>query len=302
MAKQRSKKQTGLGKGLGALIGQTEQSFQQVLEERNKKSETVMDLKIDEVSPNKDQPRKEFDEEKLEELANSIKEHGILQPIIVIKKEDPDYYMIVAGERRWRAAQIAGLKTIPALVRKTQADLVLQHSLIENIQRENLSPLEEAEAYQKLMKDYQFTQEELAEKLGKSRPSIANSLRLNRLPVLVKKELASGKITAGHARALLSLAKAADQEIACKKIIEDGLSVRQTEILVNRLQEKKAKSRREYKLDPASKLGIIRVETDLSKLLGTRVRLKDRSGKGKIEISYSSNDELDRLIEILKGQ
>lgn len=302
MAKQTNKKQTGLGKGLSALIGQTEHSFKQELGERNKQSESVIYLKVDEVSPNKDQPRKEFDQEKLQELADSIKEHGILQPIIVVKKENPDYYMIVAGERRWRAAQIANLKTIPALIRKTGSDMILQHSLIENIQRENLSPLEEAEAYQKLMEDYQFTQEALAEKLGKSRPSIANSLRLIRLPESIRKDLAAGKITAGHARAILSLEKLADQELVCKKIIEEGLSVRQTELLVSRLQDKKPKAKLKYTLDPAYKLSIKKVETDLSKLLGTRVKLKDKAGKGKIEINYNSNDELDRLLEILKGE
>lgn len=302
MAKQTNKKQTGLGKGLSALIGQTEHSFKQELGERNKQSESVIYLKVDEVSPNKDQPRKEFDQEKLQELADSIKEHGILQPIIVVKKENPDYYMIVAGERRWRAAQIANLKTIPALIRKTGSDMILQHSLIENIQRENLSPLEEAEAYQKLMEDYQFTQEALAEKLGKSRPSIANSLRLIRLPESIRKDLAAGKITAGHARAILSLEKLADQELVCKKIIEEGLSVRQTELLVSRLQDKKPTAKLKYTLDPAYKLSIKKVETDLSKLLGTRVKLKDKAGKGKIEINYNSNDELDRLLEILKGE
>ena len=180
--------------------------------------------------------------------------------------------------------------------------MILQHSLIENIQRENLSPLEEAEAYQKLMEDYQFTQEALAEKLGKSRPSIANSLRLIRLPESIRKDLAAGKITAGHARAILSLEKLADQELVCKKIIEEGLSVRQTELLVSRLQDKKPKAKLKYTLDPAYKLSIKKVETDLSKLLGTRVKLKDKAGKGKIEINYNSNDELDRLLEILKGE
>lgn len=296
MANKSNKKQTGLGKGLGALLGQTEQQFKQEYQTVEK----VVNLNIDEISPNKEQPRKEFDSEKISELADSIKENGVLQPIIVIKKENPDYYMIIAGERRWRASREAGLKTIPSIIRKMEEHLVLQHSIIENIQRENLNPVDEAMAYQQLMDQYNFTQEEMAKKLGKSRSAIANMLRLNRLPAEVSKELADGTITIGHARCLLALPSIEDQIDACETILQEEMNVRQTEKYIKSLLEPTKKTKKSKNRLNAYLLNIKKIEDELSKSLGTKVKLKDKQGKGLIQINYSDNDELERILEILK--
>lgn len=278
MANKSNKKQTGLGKGLGALLGQTEQQFKQEYQTVEK----VVNLNIDEISPNKEQPRKEFDSEKISELADSIKENGVLQPIIVIKKENPDYYMIIAGERRWRASREAGLKTIPSIIRKMEEHLVLQHSIIENIQRENLNPVDEAMAYQQLMDQYNFTQEEMAKKLGKSRSAIANMLRLNRLPAEVSKELADGTITIGHARCLLALPSIEDQINACETILQEEMNVRQTEKYIKSLLEPTKKTKKSKNRLNAYLLNIKKIEDELSKSLGTKVKLKDKQGKGLI--------------------
>jgi len=296
MSAKQSKNQKGLGRGLGALLGQTEQEFKK----EKHISEKVLNLPIDEISPNKDQPRKEFDQDKLEELAQSIAENGVLQPIIVIEKTDPDYYMIIAGERRWRAARLAGLVNIPTIVRDLDEHLILQHSIIENIQREDLNPIEEALAYQNLIEQYNMTQEELAEKLGKSRSAIANTMRLLNLADEVKQELINGIISAGHARSLLAIKTEQDQIDVCETIIQEGLNVRQTEVYISKLLKPKSKRKETQKSSTAYLLSVQQVETELSKVLGTKVKLKDNHGKGKIEINYSSNDELERLLDILK--
>lgn len=294
--KKSTKKQIGLGRGLGALLGQTEQDFQtesQVIEK-------IVNLDIDEIAPNKDQPRKIFDAEKLSELTASIKEHGILQPIIVTKKSNPDYYMIIAGERRWRAAKEAGLKNIPAIIRDIEDHQIIQHSIIENIQRENLNPVEEAQAYQNLITQYNMTQEELADKLGKSRSAIANTLRLNRLPKSVLEQLEKGLLTAGHARSLLSLDTEEAQIAAAEIILTRALSVRQTEEYIQKLLAPKKKSTpKRNNAGNAYSLSVKKIENDLSKTLGTKVRLKDHAGKGKIEINYANNNELERILELL---
>lgn len=294
--KKTAKKQTGLGKGLGALLGQTEQSFRT----ENQVIEKIINLDLDEIAPNKQQPRKHFDQEKIAELTASIKENGVLQPIIVTKKINPDYYMIIAGERRWRAAKEAGLKKIPAIIRDVKEHQIMQHSIIENIQREDLNPVEEAKAFLSLLNQYNMTQEELADKLGKSRSAIANSLRLNRLPQEILDYLEKGVLTAGHARNLLALTTKEDQLMAAHYIIERDLSVRQTEEYIKRLLEpQKPKTSKRSQLSDAYLLSVKKIETDLSKSLGTKVRLKDRAGKGKIEINYANNDELDRILELL---
>ncbi|NLM19275.1 MAG: DUF61 family protein [Clostridiaceae bacterium] len=294
----KNKKQTGLGKGLGALLGQTEKQFQQ----SSKSVEKIIELDIEEISPNKDQPRHEFDQEKLKELAQSIKQHGILQPIIVTFKENPDHYRIIAGERRWRAARIAGLKTIPAIIRDVEDHLIIQHSIIENIQRENLNPVEEANAFYDLMSQYNMTQEELAKTLGKSRSAVANTLRLKNLPEEILKELASANISAGHARCLLSLPEVEDQINTCKLIVAKDLSVRETEAYIKKFNEPVIRSKPKKRVDIEYQLSIKKIETDLSKLLGTRVKLKDNSGKGQIIIPYNNNDELSRLMNILSAE
>ncbi|MDI9490935.1 MAG: ParB/RepB/Spo0J family partition protein [Clostridiaceae bacterium] len=294
----KNKKQTGLGRGLGALLGQTEKQFQQ----NSQTTEKILEIDLEQISPNRNQPRQDFDQLKLEELAQSIKQHGVLQPIIVTQKENTDHYSIIAGERRWRAAKLAKLKTIPVIVRELDDHLILQHSIIENIQRENLNPVEEAQAYRELMDQYNMTQEELANNLGKSRPAVANTLRLNNLPEEILKELAIGSITAGHARSLLALGNIDDQINLCESIINQDLSVRQTEKHVAKLNDPPVKTKKREKIDQQYELSIKNVETNLSKSLGTKVKLKDRAGKGQIIIPYNNNEELSRLIEILSDQ
>lgn len=278
----------GLGKGLGALIQNID-----IVSEEIKGS--IVELKINDISPNADQPRKAFDQEKLEDLAASIRENGIIQPIIVCKAQQG--YKIVAGERRWRASRMAGLTVVPAIIRELTELQVLEHALIENIQRQDLNPLEEAYALDKLIKEHAMTQEKLATVVGRSRPAIANTLRLLNLPDEVKKFVMNEELTAGHARALLSLPDATAQIKAAEQVMHREMSVRDTEKLVKRLSSpvKPAK-----KIDPIYTLSIKEVEQRLASSLGTRVRLKDKQGKGVIQISYFSNEDLDRLLELLE--
>jgi len=267
-----------LGKGLNALIP--------------KQGEEVLYLDIDRIMPGKQQPRRVFHEESLKELAASIKERGILQPVIVSRTGDGSFNLI-AGERRWRAAVIAGLKKIPALIKNVASRDSLEIALIENIQREDLNPIETAEAFNRLVKDFELTQEELAARVGKERATVANYLRLLRLPDEIKTMLYNGSLSMGHARALLSIEGRTNQIEAAGKIIRQGLNVRESELLAKRIS-KPAKG--VVKKDPQ----ISSLEEKLIKQLGTKVRIKHRGKKGgKIEIEYYSLDELDRLLEIL---
>jgi len=277
----------GLGKGLGALIQNVDMVSDAI-------KGSIVELKLNDISPNADQPRKSFDQEKLEDLASSIRENGIIQPIIVCRGQQG--YKIVAGERRWRAARMAGLSVVPAIIRELTALQVLEHALIENIQRQDLNPLEEAYALEKLIKEHDMTQEKLAAVVGRSRPAIANTLRLLNLPDDIKKHLMNEELTAGHARALLSLPEHDAQVKAVNLIIARGLSVRETERLVKRLA---TPPKPQKKPEPAYLLSIKEVEQRLAKSLGTRVRLKDKQGKGTIQIAYCSNEDLDRLLEML---
>ncbi|NLO37705.1 MAG: ParB/RepB/Spo0J family partition protein [Clostridiaceae bacterium] len=277
----------GLGKGLGALLQNTEPISDDV-------KGAIVNLRLNDISPNADQPRKTFDQDKLSELAASIKENGIIQPIIVCRGSQG--YRIVAGERRWRAARLAGLTVVPAIIRELTDIQILQQALIENIQRQDLNPLEEASALDRLLKDHQMTQEKLSAVVGRSRPAIANTLRLLQLPediqVLVRDEL----LTAGHARALLAVTGTQQQKKAAQLIIDKDLSVRETEKLVKRLN---LPPKEEKKQDPAYVLSVKDVERRLAGRLGTRVKLKDRQGKGSIQIEYYSNDDLERLLELI---
>ena len=277
----------GLGKGLGALIQNVDMVSDAI-------KGSIVELKLNDISPNADQPRKSFDQEKLEDLASSIRENGIIQPIIVCRGQQG--YKIVAGERRWRAARMAGLSVVPAIIRELTALQVLEHALIENIQRQDLNPLEEAYALEKLIKEHEMTQEKLAAVVGRSRPAIANTLRLLNLPEDIKKHLMNEELTAGHARALLALPEHDAQIKAVNLIISRGLSVRETERLVKRLA---TPPKPQKKPEPAYLLSIKEVEQRLAKSLGTRVRLKDKQGKGTIQIAYCSNEDLDRLLELL---
>lgn len=277
----------GLGKGLGALLQNTEPVSEII-------KGAIVDLKINDISPNAEQPRKSFDQEKLNELAGSIRENGIIQPIIVCR--GPTGYKIVAGERRWRAARMAGLSVIPAIIRELTDLQVLQHALIENIQRQDLNPLEEAFALEKLIKEHAMTQEKLASVVGRSRPAIANTLRLLNLPPDLQSLVMNEELSAGHARALLALSDSAVQKKAAATILSRELSVRDTEKLVKRLSQPAKPAK---KPDTGYVLSVKEVEHRLASKLGTKVHLRDKQGKGTIQIEYYSNEDLDRLLEMI---
>ena len=277
--------QKGLGRGLDALLGDyTEQS-----------SESVRTLDIYSIDINSDQPRKVFDEEKLKELAESIKLHGVVQPIIV--REVNGRYIIVAGERRYRAARLAGLKEVPALVKNLSDNEVMEVALIENIQRENLNPIEEAAAIKFLMQQHDLTQEEVATRLSKSRPAIANSVRLLNLPAQVQEHLKSGRIQAGHAKAILSLSDKDKQLDLAERIAKGGVSVRAAEELAREMQNAAPASRR--RKSTSADPDITEAENRLRSRLGTKVTIQGDQQRGKVVIEYFSNDELNGIFDIL---
>ena len=293
-------KKGGLGQGLGALIS-TAADVDSGIETVNG---GVREIKISEIEPDAGQPRKHFDKEKIEALADSIKEHGLIQPIIVTKSTSG--YKIIAGERRWRAARVAGLKTIPVIEREATPREIMELALIENLQREDLNPIEEAEAYEKLMTEYNITQEKLSSIVSKSRPAIANSLRLLNCDKPIRQMLINGQLTAGHARAILSLEDKKDRLECAGMVVAQQCSVRQTELLVKKIQYKKdagTKSEKKVSQEDVFKAGDIRaVQEKLKTSLGTKVKLDDKGGKGKIVIEYFSADERERLIEYLTGK
>ncbi|MFA5072821.1 MAG: ParB/RepB/Spo0J family partition protein [Nitrospirota bacterium] len=273
-----------LGKGLGALIPDLS-----TLDDNERKALGIIEIELQKIIPNEYQPRKFFDESKLKELASSIKEQGVIQPVIVHKVGSN--YQLIAGERRWRASQLAGLSTIPALVKDATKRELLEMALIENIQREDLNPLEAAEAYKRLQDEFRLTQEDLAKRVGKERSTVTNFLRLLDLPREVKQYLAAGSLSMGHAKALLSIDKIRDQIQAATLIVKKGFSVREAEALASKIK----KPFREKTARPNSVLRS--VEEKLKKSLGTKVSITSRSKGGKIVIEYFSNDELDRIIE-----
>ncbi len=281
-------KKGGLGKGLGALL------------EENSIDTGISEVDIMSVEPAKDQPRKVFDPEKLEDLADSIREHGLIQPIVVYKSENG--YTIIAGERRWRAARIAGLARIPVIIKEATPKEIRELALIENIQREDLNPIEEAQAYRQLVVDYELTQEELAGIVGKkSRSEIANRMRLLNLDETVQNLLIEGLITAGQARPLLALPPEAQIKVA-NLIIERGLNARQIESLVKQYQKGKPEGKEpkaEDTIDIAGSRDIEYMQNQLRSSLGTKVKLDDRGGRGKIVIEYYSKGERERLLEYL---
>jgi len=278
-------KKSALGRGLEALIPDIELSA-------NK--DGVVEISINEIEPNSDQPRKKFDEEKLQQLADSIKEHGIVQPVIV--KKDGDVYKLIAGERRWRAARIAGLKTVPAITREFSEREIMEISLIENIQREDLNAIEEAFAYKRLIEEFNMTQEEVADRVGKSRSAVANLLRLLNLDDRVKGYVVDGVLSEGHGRAMIAIAKGDIQYEVAKKIIDDGLNVRQTEKLVKTVL--KGKSRKQVNKNDSY---MLEIQERLKNVLGTKVNINYGRKKGKIEIEYYSNEDLERILEILNA-
>lgn len=283
------KTKTGLGKGLDILIPTTTDDNEDVKPQM---------LKISQVEPNRDQPRKQFDKASLEDLAGSIKQYGIIQPIIVSRKDD--YYEIIAGERRWRAAKIAGLKEIPVVVKDYSEKEIAEISLIENIQRENLNPIEEAQAYKKLIEEYSLTQEDLSARISKSRAQIANTMRLLKLHEKVQKMLTTGELSAGHARALLGLEDQEQQFQTAERILAESLSVRQTEDLVKQLNEPVRVTRTTTRIK--NNVFYKDLEKRMTESLGTKVRIKQREqGKGKIEINYFSEEDLDRIYTLLNN-
>jgi ParB family chromosome partitioning protein len=276
-------KKSNLGRGLDALIPKEE------------KPEGFIVASINEIRPNSSQPRKEFDEETIGELANSIKEKGILQPLVVRTVEKG--YEIIAGERRWRAAQRAGVTRVPVIIKEASDREVLELALIENLQREDLNPIEEAVAYQHLIDEFEMTHEEVSRQIGKVRSTITNQLRLLKLPEEAKAALIAGDITAGHARAILSIESPAEAREALNAIQKRRLSVRNTEQLIKKMSKRPKKQLSTENND----IYLKQVVNELKNALSTQVRIVDRQGKGKIEIDYYSNDELERLTEILKG-
>ena len=273
----------GLGKGLGALISSADTE-----------NTGVREMRLNEIEPNLGQPRKHFDDDKLSQLAESIKLHGIVQPLI-IKRED-DTYKIVAGERRWRAARLAGLETVPVIIKDLSSKQVMEIALIENIQREDLNPIEEAEAYEKLIAEFGMTQEEISIAVGRSRPAIANSIRLLTLQEQLRNLVINGDITSGHARALLAIENKAIQIKASEEIIGKGLNVRETEKLVKRIISKKEK-KEPKKLDEE----YLAIEDKFREIFGTKVKIVRSNKSGKIMIEYYSVEELERIVELVES-
>ena len=284
----------GLGKGLDTLIPpKKNETTKEVEKVEIKKIEEYVD--INKVEPNKDQPRKSFNEDSLIELSESIKQHGIVQPLVVAKKDD--YFEIIAGERRWRAAKLAGVKEVPVIIKNYTEQEIVEISLIENIQREDLNPIEEAQAYQRLIKDYRLKQDEVAEKVSKSRAAITNSLRLLKLDERVQEMVMEGKLSNGHARAIIGIEDGDQQYQVAQKIFDEQMSVRETEKLMKNLN----RPEKPEKQKPQNDFVYRDIEEKMNKIMGTKVVIKNREhDKGKIEIEYYSQAELERIYDLLK--
>jgi ParB family transcriptional regulator, chromosome partitioning protein len=281
-------KRPALGRGLGALIPGGSPA-----ERRG-----VLMLGIEEISPDRGQPRRHFAEDHLTELAESIKAKGVLLPILVRRAQSGNGYILIAGERRWRASQKAGLRELPALVREVTEAEAFELALIENIQREDLNPVEEAEAYQRLVDEHGLTQEKLAERVGKDRSTVANSLRLLRLPEPIKLAIVAGTLSMGHARALLGLSDPGDLEKAALKVMDEGLSVRAVEQLVQRLKGKRGGKKEKLEGTVQTRNVVER----LQRRLGTKVELKDRAGRGEVVVRYDGYGDLDRILALILGE
>jgi len=257
----------------------------------------VLYIDINDIKPNKDQPRKTFNEEKLKDLANSIKENGVIQPLIIRKAQNG--YELVAGERRWRAARIAEIKKVPCIIRDFDEKQNMIVAIIENMQRENLDPIEEALGLNEMIKRFEFTQEQVSNALGKSRAYIANSLRLLKLPEKIQNMIIEGRISAAHGRTIITIKDENKQIEVCDKIIRNGLSVRAAERLTEKIKDDARPERKKRK--PGVNAEIVAVEDELRKIFGTKVNINGKASTGKIEIEYYSIDELNRLIDMLRG-
>ena len=290
----------GLGKGLDSLItDKVNKPVVQPTSNTPKVDDAVM-MDIKKVEPNREQPRKKFDEDALIELSESIKQFGVLQPLLVQEKDD--YYEIIAGERRWRAAKLAGIKQVPVIVKKLTKQEIMAISLIENIQRENLNPIEEAQAYKRLLTEFDLKQDEVAEKVSKSRTAVTNAMRLLKLNEKVQQMVIDEMLTTGHARALLGIDDQEKQYIVAQKIFDEKLSVRETEKLVKNIQnEKKNAQISEKKIDSQLEAVYRGLEEQLKSILGTKVSINPKDEKkGKLEIEYYSQEELDRIIDLFR--
>ena len=305
-------KKSGLGRGLDALFPektvhskQEEKPVQKAVsadDEKEKETETVgsgiKTVKISKVEPNREQPRKKFDEDALLELSESIKQYGILQPLLVSDKKD--YYELIAGERRWRAAKMAGLKEVPVIIKEFSDQETVEISLIENIQREDLNPVEEAQAYKRLIDEFHLKQDEIADRVAKSRTAVTNSLRLLKLDPRVQDMVVDEMITAGHARAILSIPDSDMQEMVASKVFDNQLSVRETEELVRKILKP---SKKKEKVSNSAEDAIYEsLEEKMKGITGTRVFIRrKKNNKGKIEIEYYSRDDLERIIDLFES-
>jgi len=283
----KKRKKLALGKGLGALIPDIS---------------TVGDMETDYfycqvslIRPNRYQPRKKFKEKELAALSASIKEQGIIQPLLIRRLEDG--YELVAGERRLRAAKLAGYRDVPCVIKDLTEKQLLEMSLVENIQRENLNPMEEADAYHRLISEFELTQEDVAIHVGKSRSAVANFLRLRQLPESIKESIVDGALSMGHARALLGISNKAQQSAVWRAVVAKGLSVRETESLVNRLKKESGDSRK--RKEGSDEIYFTNISEELSRSFGTKVKIRRRGQKGKVEIEFYSNEDLDRLLHLL---
>ena len=312
------KKRTGLGKGLDALIPNTKSKAisgvsreteikkenEKPSPDTNKKEDSQkagqVEINITEIEPNREQPRRKFDEDSLMELAESIRQYGVLQPLLVQKKKD--HYEIIAGERRWRAAKIAGIKKVPVIIKELSDREIVEISLIENIQREDLNPIEEAEAFQRLLNEFHLKQDELAERVSKSRTAVTNSIRLLKLDQRVRQMLIDEMLTTGHARSLLSIEDGEVQYKLAMKVFDEKLSVRETERLSKIWQNGEPVREEKKKPDPREELIFQDYEERMKFALGTKVSIKRKANqKGKIEIEYYSNEELERLLYLFQA-
>lgn len=285
--KTKKRKKMALGKGLGALIP--------VIDDIHHISNEYFLCDIELIQPNRYQPRKHFSEDDLAALSRSIKEQGVIQPLLLRKVEDG--YELVAGERRLRAARMAGLTEVPCVVKSVSNSQSLEISIIENIQRENLNPVEEADAYHRLMSEFGLTQDEAAVRVGKSRSAVANFLRIRNLSAAIKKSLIDGELSMGHARALLGATNKTHQQAVWKSVVAKGLSVRETEALVKKL--KTSKNAPKKRASSSTDIHLSRIAEDLSRHYGTRVEIKRQGQKGKVAIEFYSDDDLDRLLALL---
>jgi ParB family chromosome partitioning protein len=287
-ARPTKRKKQALGRGLAALIPEIEKS--------QERSKDFFYCEIELIRPNRFQPRMQFAEDELAELCQSIKEQGILQPLLV--REENDGFELIAGERRLRAAKGAGLTQVPVVIKRIEDSKLLELSIVENIQRANFNPIEESEAYHRLITEFNLTQEEVATRVGKSRSAVANFLRLRQLPEQIKTSIQEGKLTMGHARALLGIENSTQQMAAWRAVIKKNLSVRETEDLIRALKDEKKKPKVGRK--STEDLYLLSLADDLARHFGTKVAIKRRGQAGRVEIEYYSNDDLDRLIERLR--